>query len=222
MAPGGSAGALAGAVFGSDSDETDDDEAGDEDTGDEDAGDQDAGDEDAGESEADIEASDDAEPTAADEFDHAAEAPKETATAAPAEAEPEPAEDADPGPTGQVVDSGGVEWGARWHESAQGWVEDSSGQATWRPIVTTASTLSEWEVDTYLGIVVGDTPVSAAAPMDTAMALSRQQAIRLMVEEALARGAHAVIGVALSVNDLGSVPLATASGTAVTLKPGDA
>lgn len=121
-----------------------------------------------------------------------------------------------------VVDSGGVEWGARWHESAQGWVEDASGQATWRPIVTTAASLSEWEVDTYLGIVVGDAPVSTGAPMDTAMALSRQQAVRLMVDEALARGAHAVIGVALSVNDIGSVPLATATGTAVTLKPGDA
>ncbi len=122
----------------------------------------------------------------------------------------------------RFVDSGEVEWGARWHESAQGWVEDASGQATWRPIVTTASSLSEWEVDTYLGIVVGDAPVSTGAPMDTAMALSRQHAIRLMVDEALSRGAHAVIGVALSVTDVGSIPLATATGTAVTLKPGDA
>ena len=122
----------------------------------------------------------------------------------------------------RFVDSGEVEWGARWHESAQGWVEDSSGQATWRPIVTTASALSEWEVDTYLGIVVGDSPVSTGAPMDTAMALSRQHAIRVMVDEALSRGAHAVIGVQLGVADVGSIPLATATGTAVTLKPGDA
>ena len=47
-------------------------------------------------------------------------------------------------------------WGALWRQSAQGWVEDPAGRAVWRPIVTTSATLSEWEVDTYLGLVTGD------------------------------------------------------------------
>lgn len=118
-----------------------------------------------------------------------------------------------------AMESDGPEvWGARWKESAQGWVEDEHGASIWRPIVTTSSTLSEWEVDTYLGVVVGDSALDAAAATAHTVAESRELSTRRMMDEALARGAHAVVGVSHTVQPLGSEVLVTASGTAVTLK----
>ncbi|MDH3250790.1 MAG: YbjQ family protein, partial [Acidimicrobiia bacterium] len=93
------------------------------------------------------------------------------------------------------------------------------GSTTWRPIVTTSSSLSEWTVDTYLGVVVGDTSIAAAAAADeSAIGAARQESTATMVNDALARGAHAVIGVSLAVQPMGERILVTASGTAVTLR----
>jgi uncharacterized protein YbjQ (UPF0145 family) len=128
-----------------------------------------------------------------------------------------------------------VEWGALWRESAQGWVEDDEGGATWRPIVATTPVLSDWEVDTYLGVVAGETVIGAHAGKDFTsgirslvgarsssyekdLARGRAGAIRSMVDEAVARGAHGVIGVEVDYTYLGAALLVTASGTAVTLK----
>jgi uncharacterized protein YbjQ (UPF0145 family) len=128
-----------------------------------------------------------------------------------------------------------VEWGALWRESAQGWVEDDEGGATWRPIVATTPLLSDWEVDTYLGVVAGETAIGAHAGKDFTsgirslvgtrsssyekdLARGRAGALRSMVDEAVARGAHAVIGVQVGYTYLGAALLVTASGTAVTLK----
>lgn len=127
-----------------------------------------------------------------------------------------------------------VEWGALWRESAQGWVEDESGQATWRPIVTTTPVLSDWEVDTYLGVVAGEAmvPVNVkelagglrtvaggrGGGYEKELGRSRAAAVRSMVEEAVARGSHAVIGAKVDYEAVGNALLVTASGTAVTLK----
>ncbi|MGH9051964.1 MAG: heavy metal-binding domain-containing protein [Acidimicrobiia bacterium] len=128
-----------------------------------------------------------------------------------------------------------VEWGALWRESAQGWVEDDESGATWRPIVTTTPLLSDWDVDTYLGVVAGETAIGAHAGKDFTsgirslvgarsssyekdLARGRAVALRSMVDEAVARGAHAVIGVEVGHTYLGTALLVTASGTAVTLK----
>ena len=109
-------------------------------------------------------------------------------------------------------------WGARWKESAEGWVEDDSGGSSWRPIVTTSPLLSEWDVDTYLGVVIGDSTLDVGSASGAAVAEARTASTRRMVNEALARGAHAVVGVSFTVQTIGGEVLVTASGTAVTLK----
>jgi uncharacterized protein YbjQ (UPF0145 family) len=116
----------------------------------------------------------------------------------------------------------GVEWGARWRESAQGWVDDGAGRSTWRPIVTTSDHLGEWDVDTYLGVVGGD--ASFTAPDDepaAAIAPAREAALRAMLDEAILRGAHAVIGVTIDVHEGAGRMFVTATGTAVTLQARD-
>ena len=47
------------------------------------------------------------------------------------------------------------------------------GPGVWRPIVTTSATLSEWEVDTYLGLVTGDLAISAD-DLEAALSAARQ------------------------------------------------
>jgi uncharacterized protein YbjQ (UPF0145 family) len=113
--------------------------------------------------------------------------------------------------------SGSSGWGALWRQSAQGWVEDAAGRAVWRPIVTTSATLSEWEVDTYLGLVTGDLAISAD-DLEAALSAARQVAIERMVDDALARGAHAVIGVSVDLVEVAERVVVSAAGTAVTLK----
>ncbi len=136
----------------------------------------------------------------------------------------EPAPEPEPIPTPAVrIEGGGAEWGARWRESAQGWVEETDGRSTWRPIVTTSPILSEWEVDTYLGIVTGDigfTPEEGIV-LEQRVAAARATATRRMVDDALARGAHAVIAVNTRLTQLGGQVVMSASGTAVTLKARD-
>ena len=81
--------------------------------------------------------------------------------------------------------SGTSGWGALWRQSAQGWVEDPAGRAVWRPIVTTSATLSEWEVDTYLGLVTGELAISSDN-LEGGLRSARQDAVERMVDDALA------------------------------------
>ncbi len=135
----------------------------------------------------------------------------------------------------EAVASPALEWGALWRESAQGWVEDEEGRATWRPIVATTPFLSDWEVDTYLGVVAGEAVLGPQAGKDLAtgirdlvrgrgpgyekeIAQGRSAAIRAMVEDAVARGAHAVVAVKVDYESVAGTLLVTATGTAVTLK----
>ncbi len=113
--------------------------------------------------------------------------------------------------------SGSSGWGALWRQSAQGWVEDPAGRAVWRPIVTTSATLSEWEVDTYLGLVTGELAVSVDN-LEGGLRSARQDAVERMVDDALARGAHAVIGVSVDLVEVAGRVVVSAAGTAVTLK----
>ena len=113
--------------------------------------------------------------------------------------------------------SGTSGWGALWRQSAQGWVEDPAGRAVWRPIVTTSATLSEWEVDTYLGLVTGELAISSDN-LEGGLRSARQDAVERMVDDALARGAHAVIGVSVDLVEVGGSVVVSAAGTAVTLK----
>ncbi len=113
--------------------------------------------------------------------------------------------------TTAVVGTGAaVEWGARWEQSQQGWVDGE-----WRPIVTTSETLAAWSVDVYLGVVVGDTLIPSVTP--ESLAGARAVAEAAMINEATARGAHAVLGVTATVEQVGDQTLVTSSGTAVTL-----
>ena len=113
-----------------------------------------------------------------------------------------------------------IEWGSRWQESAQGWVEDDQGRSTWRPIVTTSPLLSEWQIDTYLGVVSADV-VLGSGPIESEMATGRTSAMRNLVGEAMTRGAHAIVGVSTTMAPVGSATVLTATGTAVTLKAQD-
>lgn len=133
-------------------------------------------------------------------------APEETSV----ETAPEPEPDA----------AAAIEWGSRWQESAQGWVEDDQGRSTWRPIVTTSPLLSEWQIDTYLGVVSADV-VLGSGPVEFEMAAGRTSAMRSMVDEAMLRGAHAIVGVSTTMAPVGRATVLTATGTAVTLKAQD-
>jgi uncharacterized protein YbjQ (UPF0145 family) len=113
-----------------------------------------------------------------------------------------------------------TEWGSRWQESAQGWVEDAQGRSTWRPIVTTSPILSEWHIDTYLGVVATDI-VLGPGSIETEMATARTAAMRALVDEAMTRGAHAVVGVFTTLAPVSGSTVLTATGTAVTLKAQD-
>lgn len=115
----------------------------------------------------------------------------------------------------------GRDWGASWKYSAQGWVGTDSGNPSWRPIVTTTTDVPNWEVDTYLGIVVGEAAVSQAGDariLGDALAEGRAIAMDGLVDTALGRGAHAVLGVAVGYTSVGRRVLITATGTAVTLR----
>ena len=83
---------------------------------------------------------------------------------------------------------GNANWGDRWEESAQGWIESEDGSTAWRPIVTTSSRLSGWLIETYLGVVVGDCSLSGAA---SELGSARAAALEQAIDEAMTRGAHA-------------------------------
>ena len=117
-------------------------------------------------------------------------------------------------------DDGGIdsdEWGAKWQESLQGWVPDDQGQRVWRPIVTTSQELNDFVIEKYLGVVFGDASVDLSAATEQAISNARQVATAAMVAEAMTRGAHAVIAVAIGVQTVGNQVLVTGTGTAVAL-----
>ena len=109
------------------------------------------------------------------------------------------------------------EWGAKWQESLQGWVPDEDGQRVWRPIVTTSQELSDFVIEKYLGVVFGDATVDVSEASEQAISRARQTATAAMVAEAMTRGAHAVIAVAINVQTVGNKVLVTGTGTAVAL-----
>ncbi|MGZ8785474.1 MAG: heavy metal-binding domain-containing protein, partial [Acidimicrobiia bacterium] len=126
---------------------------------------------------------------------------------------------AEPQEGAAVIDSP-VEWGTRYREAHQGWVEDDEGRSTWRPIVTSGESVAGWDIDIYLGLVSGDIsidPVSTDA-VASEVAVAREGAVRRMLDEGLARGAHAIVGVTFSIQDVGGIVLVGASGVAVTLR----
>ena len=124
------------------------------------------------------------------------------------------------------------EWGDLWRESVQGWVRTADGTKIWRPIVTTTTAVPNWEIDTNLGMVTGESACSIDGSNLTALigspagseslrrelAQDRGIAQAAMVDEAVARGAHAVIGVKLDYTALADCLIVTATGTAVTLR----
>ena len=113
-----------------------------------------------------------------------------------------------------------VEWGTQYREAHQGWVEDEAGRSTWRPIVTSGESVAGWDIDIYLGLVSGDVSIDPISREEVAseMAGAREGAVRRMLDEGLARGAHAIVGVTFSIEEVGEVVLVGASGVAVTLR----
>ena len=124
------------------------------------------------------------------------------------------------------------EWGDLWRQSVQGWVRDETGTKIWRPIVTTTTAVPNWEIDTNLGMVTGESACAideerlglllesapGGASLRRELAEDRQAAEAAMVGDAVARGAHAVIGVKLDYTPVGDCLIVTATGTAVTLR----
>lgn len=123
-------------------------------------------------------------------------------------------------------------WGDLWRDSVQGWVRQADGTKIWRPIVTTTTTVPNWDIDTGLGMVTGESACAVEseglgamvesrdgnAAMRRILERDRAVATDAMVSEAVARGAHAVIGVKLDYTFLGECLIVTATGTAVTLR----
>ncbi|MDR9450844.1 MAG: heavy metal-binding domain-containing protein, partial [Acidimicrobiia bacterium] len=118
-----------------------------------------------------------------------------------------------------IVDSP-VAWGTRYRDAHQGWIEDDEGRSTWRPIVTSGQSVAGWDIDIYLGMVSGDVALNQPALENLAaeVAGAREAAGRRMLDEALARGAHAVVGVTFSIQEVAGAVLVAASGVAVTLR----
>lgn len=111
---------------------------------------------------------------------------------------------------------GDVAWGARWDESAQGWIETEDGKTAWRPIITTGATVAGWKIETYLGVVTGDAVISGDVEAADLVA-ARDDAVAAATKSAMERGAHSIVGVQFTVVSVGDTAIVTACGTAVTL-----
>lgn len=125
------------------------------------------------------------------------------------------------------------DFGSAWAETVQGWVVDEAGRTHWRPIVTTTEDVPNWEIDTTLGVVTGEAALGLDASrvrdllrepggrrlLEQRVHLDRTAAHQAMVESAVARGAHAVVGMSVGYTPIGDVVVITAAGTAVTLRP---
>jgi len=111
----------------------------------------------------------------------------------------------------------GTTWGSQWENSAQGWVAEQ-----WRPVVTTTSGFPAWEVDTYLGVIAGEAAVHSLLAdeslLGAALDEGRDVAQRGLIDSAVAKGAHAVVGASVRYTQVGGRLLVTMTGTAVTLR----
>ena len=105
-----------------------------------------------------------------------------------------------------------------WETAAQGWVRTGDNELEWRSIVTTIDRLDRWEVDTYLGLASGQANTGPTSPDTVHRAWARREAVEHMIEDAVGRGAHGVIGVRFSLEEGPSGLIITALGTAVTLR----
>jgi uncharacterized protein YbjQ (UPF0145 family) len=116
----------------------------------------------------------------------------------------------------------GGRWGSSWQDSAQGWVATPTGGMVWRPVVTTTPELANWDIDTYLGVVTAEVAMEAEhadhRELGDVLARGRGVGVAGLVDEAIERGAHAVVGVTLQYTSLGRRLLLTMTGTAVTLR----
>ncbi len=86
--------------------------------------------------------------------------------------------------------------------------------------MTSGESVAGWDIDIYLGLVSGDIsidPVSTEA-VAAEVSIAREGAVRRMLDEGLARGAHAIVGVTFSIEDVAGMVLVGASGVAVTLR----
>ncbi len=132
-----------------------------------------------------------------------------------------------PASTGDASSNYGLgrTWGTHWRDAAQGWVPDQFGAAVWRPVVATTAELASWDIRTYLGIVTAEVAVEARGgdfkQLGATLTRAREMATEGLVEEAIARGAHAVVGVDMDYTAIGGRLLMTVTGTAVTLKEKD-
>jgi uncharacterized protein YbjQ (UPF0145 family) len=102
-----------------------------------------------------------------------------------------------------------------WETAAQGWVHAENRAITWRPIVTTSDRLDGWPVDTYLGVVSGESTFDLRD--HGGLSGVKREAVEALVMEALARGAHGAIALSLAATEASSGVLVTATATAVTL-----
>ncbi len=129
-----------------------------------------------------------------------------------------------PATTGDAATNYGLgkTWGSQWRDAAQGWVPDRYGAAVWRPVVATTEDLAIWDVRTYLGIVTAEVAVEAHGgdfrQLGATLTRAREMGVNGLVDEAIARGAHAVVGVDMTYTPVGGRLLVTITGTAVTLK----
>ena len=98
----------------------------------------------------------------------------------------------------------------------------SRARPVWRPIVATTGSLPQWDIDTYLGVVTAEvavaTPGGDTRLLGETLAKARQVGIGGLTDEAVERGAHAVLGVTLSYTSIDHSLLLTITGTAVTLR----
>ena len=125
------------------------------------------------------------------------------------------------------------DFGSAWSETVRGWVVDAHGNTVWRPIVTTTDEVPNWTIESTLGVVRGESAIGldlssirrlltepgGRAALERRIHLDRSAAEQAMVEEAVARGAHAVVGVTSGHTPIGTILMITCTGTAVTLAP---
>jgi uncharacterized protein YbjQ (UPF0145 family) len=111
--------------------------------------------------------------------------------------------------------------GSMWEQSTQGWIRTVDGRAQWRTIVTTADAIARYSIGTHLGIATGEAGVAVHGDdtrhLGGTLQRARKIALDGMIHEAVARGAHAVVGVSIAYTSFGETLLVTATGTAVTL-----
>jgi uncharacterized protein YbjQ (UPF0145 family) len=123
-------------------------------------------------------------------------------------------------PAGESDFGLGSRWGVGFQDAAQGWVT-TADRPVWRPVVSTTDDLPQWDIDTYLGIVTAEVAVEAKGgdyqQLGSILAKGRSVGMDGLVEEAIERGAHGIVGVSMAYTPIGSRLLITITGTAVTL-----